>query len=74
MADKLTTHLAAASNEEDISRIMKDHEGSLEVLEARLEREKYEQMEALNKRLAERRNKKMTANRPIHVRSSITCH
>lgn len=61
MTDKLAAQLAAASSEEEVSRIMTDHEESMEVLDARFDREKLDQLESLKKRLAERRNKKMAA-------------
>ena len=69
MTDKLATQLAAASSEEGLSKIMNDHEESMEVLEARFEREKCDQLEALKKRLAERRNNKMAGLKlaQVHV-------
>ena len=70
MTDKLATQLAAASSEEELSKIMNDHEESMEVLEARFEREKCDQLKALKKRLAERRNKKMAGLKPAHVHVS----
>ncbi len=54
----LSDGLSKAASDEEVNRLLEEHEESMAVLHARQKREQMQQKEELKKKLAARRNKK----------------
>ena len=57
----LAEKLAGAKTEDEAAGVLEEHDKRMRILEAKYNRTKEEQMEALKKRLADRRKKKLAA-------------